>query len=78
MKYSKKIVIAAISAVLAIWIVETILLLMGLDGYPNIFITAWFSFWAVELAALAGIKITETKFPDIPDDMDEDDEDAVG
>ena len=78
MKYSKKVVIAAISAVLAIWIVETILLLLGNDGYPSIFITCWFSFWAVELAALAGIKITETKFPDIDEFPEEDDEDAVG
>lgn len=76
MKYSKKIVIAAISAVLALWIAETVLLLLGMEGYPSIFITCWYSFWAVELAALAGIKITETKFPEIDEEFPDDE--AVG
>ena len=75
MKYSKKIVIAAISAILALWIAETILLIVGLEGYPEIFIASWFSFWAVELAALAGIKVTETK---METKFLNEDEDAMG
>lgn len=61
MKYSKKIVIAAISAIVAFFIAETALLLLGYEPYPAVFTTCWFTFWSVELAALAGIKINETK-----------------
>lgn len=70
MKYSKKIVIASISAVLAFWVVETVLIYFGFEGYSDKFVTCWFAFWGVELAALAGIKITETKYSE--------EEDAVG
>lgn len=61
MKYSKKIVIAAICAIVSFFIAETILLILGLEPYPAVFTTCWFTFWSVELAALAGIKISETK-----------------
>jgi len=70
MKYSKKIVLMSISAVLLFWVMETALIYYGGEGYSDRFITCWFSFWGVELAALAGIKITETKYSE--------DEEAVG
>lgn len=71
MKYSKKIVIAAIVAVLAFWGAETYLIFIGYEGYSDRFVTCWFSFWGVELAALAGIKMTKTRYQ-------ESDEEAVG
>ena len=61
MRYSKRVVRAAICAILSFWIAETALIAFGFEGYPDVFITCWYSFWAVELAALAGIKISETK-----------------
>lgn len=72
-KYSKKIVITAIIAIVLFWITESVLVYFGGEGYPDRFVTCWFTFWGVELAALAGIKITETRHPEA-----EEDEEAVG
>jgi hypothetical protein len=60
-KMSKKIVFAVIAAILSFWIAETILLALNLTGYTDVFIVSWFTFWSVELSALARIKITETR-----------------
>lgn len=60
MRTSKKVVLAAISAVLAYWIAETILVAFG-KTYPQEVTISWFTFWSVELSALAGIKIKETR-----------------
>jgi hypothetical protein len=60
MRTSKKVVLAAISAVLAYWIAETILVACG-KPYPQEMTISWFTFWSVELSALAGIKIRETR-----------------
>lgn len=68
---STKVVIAAIIAIILFWVSEFYLLYTGNDGFPGDFIKSWFFFWSVELAALAGIKITkvrkapyEGEFPD--------------
>lgn len=58
---SKKVVFAAIAAILSFWIAETILLAFDKMGYPDAFVISWFTFWSVELSALAGIKIAETR-----------------
>jgi len=73
LKYSKKVVIAAVVAVVLFWVTETVLIYFGGEGYPDRFVTSWFAFWGVELAALAGIKITETRHSEV-----EEDEEAVG
>lgn len=61
MRTSKKVVLAAISAVVSYWIAETVLLIIKGFGYPDTFTISWFTFWSVELSALAGIKITEAR-----------------
>lgn len=58
---STKVVIAAILAIILFWISEFYLLYIGNDGFPGDFIKSWFFFWSVELAALAGIKITKVR-----------------
>ena len=58
---STKVVIAAITAIILFWMSEFYLLYMGNDGFPGDFIKSWFFFWSVELAALAGIKITKVR-----------------
>lgn len=58
---STKVVIAAIIAIVLFWISEIALRVIINDGFSNAFIYSWFSFWAVELAALAGIKITKVR-----------------
>ena len=56
-----KVVIAAICAIALFWLSEFFLLYTGNSGYPDVFIKSWFFFWSVELAALAGIKITKVR-----------------
>ncbi len=58
---STKVVIAAIIAIVLFWLSEFFLLYTSNSGYPDGFIKSWFFFWAVELAALAGIKITKVR-----------------
>lgn len=58
---STKVVIAAICAIILFWLSEFFLLYTGNSGYPDVFIKSWFFFWSVELAALAGIKITKVR-----------------
>lgn len=78
MKYSKKIIIAAISAIIIFFIAETVLLLTADTSYPAVFITCWFTFWSVEVAALAGIKVSETKISPYMNQDYIDDEDIGG
>lgn len=58
---STKVVIAAITAIILFWMSEFCLLFIGNEGFPADFIKSWFFFWSVELAALAGIKITKVR-----------------
>ncbi len=58
---STKVVVAAILAIVMFWMSEFFLLYTGNSGYPDVFIKSWFFFWSVELAALAGIKITKVR-----------------
>lgn len=73
---STKVVVAAITAIILFWMSEFYLLYIGNDGFPGDFIKSWFFFWSVELAALAGIKITKVrKAPyegELPDDAFDD------
>lgn len=59
MHTATKVVVAAVIAIVLFWISEFFLLYEENPGYPDVFITSWFFFWGVELAALAGIKITK-------------------
>ena len=93
-RFSKKIVICSISAILLFFVAETYLLNQGLDSYPDVFIASWFSFWGVELFNLSRIKMNEDKlqtatlnnpyksheraFSDSDDKEDDDREKAVG
>lgn len=72
MRTSKKVVLAAISAIILFWVMETVLLFVTGAGYPDAFVAAWFTFWSVELAALAGIKITEARVSPYKGDGGED------
>lgn len=58
---STKVVVAAITAIVLFGISEFYLLYIGNEGFPSVFIQSWFFFWSVELAALAGIKITKVR-----------------
>lgn len=58
---STRVVVAAICAIVLFWLSEFFLLYTGNSGYPDVFIRSWFFFWSVELAALAGIKITKVR-----------------
>lgn len=60
-KTATKVVMAAIIAIVLFWISEFYLLYIGNEGYPSTFIQSWFFFWSVELASLAGIKITKVR-----------------
>lgn len=81
---STKVVVAAICAIVLFWLSEFFLLYTGNSGFPDMFIRSWFFFWSVELAALAGIKITKVRRQspyegEMPDEAFEDsDEEAVG
>ena len=81
---STKVVIAAILAIVLFWMSEFFLLYTGNSGYPDVFIRSWFFFWSVELAALAGIKITKVRRQspyegDMPDEaFDDSNDEAVG
>lgn len=81
---STKVVIAAICAIVLFWMSEFFLLYTGNSGFPDVFIKSWFFFWSVELAALAGIKITKVRRQspyegEMPDEAFEDSNDeAVG
>ncbi|MEG1523821.1 MAG: hypothetical protein RR475_02215 [Clostridia bacterium] len=58
----KKVVIAAIAAIILFWIAETVLRIFNNGtGYSDTFTICWFTFWSVELSALAGIAITESR-----------------
>lgn len=69
---STKVVAAAIVAITLFWASEFYLLYIGGDGYPSTFIQSWFFFWSVELAALAGIKITKVRHAPYEGDSDDD------
>lgn len=71
-KYSKKIILLIIVAIVVFWLTETLLIALTGNGYPSYFVYAWFTFWSVELVAMAGIKITEThtSIYKCPDDED--------
>jgi hypothetical protein len=76
---STKVVVAAIIAIVLFWVSEFFLLYTGNAGYPDVFIRSWFFFWSVELAALAGIKITKVRSQapyegELPDEAFEDEE----
>lgn len=75
-KTSNKVLTAAIAAIILFWFSEIGLLLWGQSGFPDRFITCWFTFWSVELAALAGIKITKVRHS--PYTNDEIEEEANG
>ena len=87
-KFSKKIVVCSVCAILLFFITETYLLNNGLESYPDVFIVSWFSFWGVELFNLSRIKINEDKLDKLPNPYkdiqdqygseDEDREKAVG
>lgn len=64
-RFSKKIVICSISAILLFFVAETYLLNQGLDSYPDVFIASWFSFWGVELFNLSRIKMNEDKLQNV-------------
>ena len=81
---STKVVVAAIFAIVLFWVSEFFLLYTGNSGFPDVFIKSWFFFWSVELAALAGIKITKVRRQspyesEMPDEAFEDSkEETVG
>ena len=56
MKKRTKFTIAAIVAIVAMGVVETILVANG-TTYPDAFIIGWYAAWTVELALLFGLKI---------------------
>lgn len=61
MKTSNVIIAAAVVCIVLYTVAAFVLqFVTGLEA-PGTLTTCWFSFWAVELAALAGIKITKTK-----------------
>lgn len=60
-KFSKKIVVCSVVAIILFFVAETYLLNQGLNSYPDVFIASWFSFWGVELFNLSRIKINEDK-----------------
>lgn len=66
---STKVVVAAIIAIILFWVSEFYLLYIGNDGFPGDFIKSWFFFWSVELAALAGIKITKVRKAPYEDEL---------
>ena len=68
MKMSNKVVIISLSAVSVFFVAETLLLVFGYEGYPEAMIAAFFSFFGVELAALAGIKISKVRHEDSEED----------
>jgi hypothetical protein len=93
-KFSKKIVVCSVSAIILFFVAETYLLNQGMNSYPDVFIASWFSFWGVELFNLSRIKINEDKmeimsknnpykalkdkFSDSDGSEDDDRENAVG
>ena len=84
-RFSKKIVVCSVCAIILFFVAETYLLNSGLESYPDVFIASWFSFWGVELFNLSRIKINEDKrsnpYKDIADKYESEEEDrekAVG
>lgn len=71
---SDKVVIAAICAVLLVFVAEMALRIFDKEGLSDRFITCWYTFWGSELAFLAGIKITKVTSPYAP--LNDDDEAA--
>lgn len=61
LKTSKIIVAAAVVSVVLYTGAAFVLQFMTQTEISSTLTTCWFAFWAVELAALAGIKITKTK-----------------
>ena len=61
MKTSNKVLVAAVVAIVVFFLAETALLVYNGEGYPDQMIISWFAFWAVELAAIAGIKISKVR-----------------
>ena len=60
-KTSNIVLIAAIISNVAYTVVAFILQFKTSVEISSTLTTCWFAFWAVEVAALAGIKITKTK-----------------
>lgn len=56
---SNKVLFASVSAIIIFWISEIVLLATGNEGFPDVFIKCWFTFWSVELSVLAGIKVAK-------------------
>ena len=75
---SDKVVIAAICAVLLVFVAEMTLRIFDKEGLSDIFITCWYTFWGSELAFLAGIKITKVRTSPFALSDDEADDDAAG
>lgn len=61
MKTSTKIVIAAVICVVLYTVAAFVLQFRGEMEISSTLTTCWFTFWSVEIASLAGIKITKTK-----------------
>lgn len=61
MKTSNIIVAAAVVSVILYTVAAFVLQFRGEMEISSTLTTCWFTFWAVELASLAGIKITKTK-----------------
>lgn len=61
MKTSNIIVAAAVVSVVLYTVAAFVLQFITQTEISSTLTACWFSFWAVELAALAGIKITKTK-----------------
>lgn len=62
-KVSNIVLIAAVTAVIGYAINATIVqIITGVELSPTL-TTAWFSFWGVEIIALAAIKTTKVKHP---------------
>ena len=60
-RFSKKIVVCSVTAIILFFVAETYLLNNTSQSYPDVFIASWFTFWGVELFNLARIKINEDK-----------------
>lgn len=69
---SDKVVIAAICAVLLVFVAELTLRAFDKEGFSDVFVRCWYTFWGSELAFLAGIKITKVRSPYTASDDDDD------
>lgn len=61
-KISNKVIVAAIVSVTAFTVAAFVLQFVAHVEISPTLTTCWFSFWTVELGALAGIKICKTRF----------------